>query len=59
MNVIRSFLVSHAVIILFGLFVSIYLDNPAFLLGILGGLLVGAIVGPRMYRDKAMKKLEN
>ena len=57
MNVLRWLLFSHFGLILFGLFVSVYLDSPGFLIGILLGLLVAAIVGPRIiYRDKEMEK---
>ena len=53
MNVMRWLLFSHFVIILIGLFVSIYFDSPGFLIGILGGLLLGAIYGPKIIHRRA------
>ena len=57
MNPLRWLLFSHSMIILIGLLVSIYLDRPEFLIGILGGLLVGAIYGPTIIsRNRTVKK---
>ncbi len=57
MNPLRWLLVWHSVIILIGLLVSIYLNRPGFLIGILGGLLLGARYGPRIIsRNRAVKK---
>ena len=53
MNELRWLLFSHFVIILFLLFVSIYFNNPGFLIGGLGGLLVGAIYGPKIIHRRA------
>ena len=53
MNVMRWLLFSHFVIILVGLLVSIYLNNPGFLIGVLGGLLLGAIYGPKIINRRA------
>ncbi len=47
MNPLRLVLFWHSMIILIGLLVSIYLNRPEFFIGILGGLLGGAIYGRR------------
>ena len=57
MNPLRWLLFSHFLIILVGLLVSIYLDRPEFFIGIVGGLLVGAIYGPTIIsRNRTVKK---